>query len=497
MILEKSIKIIGVINKRNIDNVSEIQIKVNGFSARYNISKLPLLLPIPYIIPYSGNNSFNSLKLYIKYCIVNLKNLSINNFLKITIYIPHDKFENELSKGFIEIDSNKGKPSISQNLAVHGIKPLYLDFNIAYDIEKNWKNKAIIFSKIKHLKSAGNIFNSRIESFFEIKSMPTKIESDLHLSTIILQDATVMHGQVITDQNNLYRYDSLQTPVTSESKFKIQHVMSQTDNNVLIPRPDKYLGQLEKAFFLGGTNNWMHFVLEDVPRLVRMRANPEIGDCVVIANSNLSQQIKSAIGKIVPNKIIYMSVFEFIKVQNLTFMYLNNYLPKIMRGQKDFFNNFVFDEVVEAFRPYKLNKLNIVNSHNRVLIAREQNLFRPMANFSKIRALLESSYGFKTFFLANMELDEIIKIFSEASIIVGEYGAGLANLVFSPEGSRVIEIRSPKSKYAREYELLTKKNKIEHDSIIGASKFFGFPYLKKDKYRLSARELRKILNNHV
>ncbi len=497
MILEKPIKIIGIINKKNIENVSEIQIKVNGCDAIHKISKLPLLLPISYIIPYSSNTYFNSLKLYIKYFIGNLKNISVKNFFKIIVYIPQDIFKNELSKGFIEIESNQGKPSINQNLAIHGIKPLYLDFNIAYDIEKYWKNKRIIFSKIKNLESARNIFNSRIDSFFEVKSIPSKVESDLPLSTIYLQNATVMHGQVLSDKNNVYFYDSQQTPVNINSKFKLQHIMFQNENEVLIPRPDKYLGEIENAFFLGGTNNWMHFILEDVPRLIRMRADPKIRDSVIIVNSNLSHQINSAIKKIIPNKIIYMSIFEFIKVQNLTYMYLKNYLPKIMSGEKDFFDKFVLDEVIDAFGPFKLSKSIITYPRNRILIAREQNLFRPMANHLKIRALLENNYGFRTYYLANMELDEIIKIFSEASIIVGEYGAGLANLVFSPEGSKVIEIRSPKSKCAHEYELLSRKNNIQHVSIIGASRFFCFPYLRKDKYRLNISKFKKMLNEYI
>jgi capsular polysaccharide biosynthesis protein len=60
------------------------------------------------------------------------------------------------------------------------------------------------------------------------------------------------------------------------------------------------------------------------------------------------------------------------------------------------------------------------------------------------RELFESlsPLGFRWDVLAGMTLREQIAVFSRARCVVAPHGAGLANLVFSPPGTRVVEIAS-------------------------------------------------------
>jgi hypothetical protein len=74
----------------------------------------------------------------------------------------------------------------------------------------------------------------------------------------------------------------------------------------------------------------------------------------------------------------------------------------------------------------------------RLFISRRDSVRRPIANEEEIARALEA-WGFETVVLRNLEIDDQVKLFAAAGVVVATHGAGLANLMFSTEPT-VIEL---------------------------------------------------------
>jgi capsular polysaccharide biosynthesis protein len=76
-----------------------------------------------------------------------------------------------------------------------------------------------------------------------------------------------------------------------------------------------------------------------------------------------------------------------------------------------------------------------------IYIARADAFKRRLVNEHEVVEAL-SPLGFRWVVLDGMALRDQVALFSRARCVVAPHGAGLANLVFSPPGTRVVEILS-------------------------------------------------------
>ena len=79
----------------------------------------------------------------------------------------------------------------------------------------------------------------------------------------------------------------------------------------------------------------------------------------------------------------------------------------------------------------------------------ERRIFISRANASKRRMVNEAdvadflaSFGFEHVALEERSLLDQMKLFAEASVVIGQHGAGLTNLLYVPAGTTVVEIFS-------------------------------------------------------
>lgn len=75
----------------------------------------------------------------------------------------------------------------------------------------------------------------------------------------------------------------------------------------------------------------------------------------------------------------------------------------------------------------------------RLYVSREKARRRRVSNEEALWPQLEAR-GFRKIFLEDMSWPEQIAVFKRARVVVGPHGAGLANLVFCEEGTRVVEM---------------------------------------------------------
>jgi capsular polysaccharide biosynthesis protein len=78
------------------------------------------------------------------------------------------------------------------------------------------------------------------------------------------------------------------------------------------------------------------------------------------------------------------------------------------------------------------------NSRLRVFISRRKAGVRRIVNEKQVVDCLES-FGFHTYVLEEMSFSDQVRLFSQADAIVAPHGAGLANMIFSFSGTRVLE----------------------------------------------------------
>ena len=84
---------------------------------------------------------------------------------------------------------------------------------------------------------------------------------------------------------------------------------------------------------------------------------------------------------------------------------------------------------IEYFRDKILPKRES-NRVNRIFISRAKTQLRRMVNEDDIFEALKP-HGFKKYFLEDLSIEEEIDLFYDADYVVGTFGAGLTNIIFS------------------------------------------------------------------
>jgi hypothetical protein len=82
----------------------------------------------------------------------------------------------------------------------------------------------------------------------------------------------------------------------------------------------------------------------------------------------------------------------------------------------------------------------------RILISRGDAPGRSILNEDAVEDRL-AERGFERLHLARMPVDDLVRVFANAEIVLGPHGSGLTNILFSPPGTRIIEIDHPRSDF--------------------------------------------------
>lgn len=103
----------------------------------------------------------------------------------------------------------------------------------------------------------------------------------------------------------------------------------------------------------------------------------------------------------------------------------------------------------EWIRAACYKKFNIDSSEiekdQLVYISRDLARGRKIINEAEVESFLQEK-GFNKYFLEEMSFEQIVRLFAKAKTVIAPHGAGLANLIFSQPGTKVIEIFEPTAK---------------------------------------------------
>ena len=399
---------------------------------------------------------------------------------------------------------------IFRKAALPGIVIPELDLSYGYEFKKNNRKYDVFLTNatILNLKEAKVLKNS---FYHEQSSNFTSGQSNLAISGTKSSDnewleikdyenwkmqtifeAVVLHGQVIYKKERFYFTDSSRIPGISNPQHWPSIIFVNKNGIISTPRSKLEPSSIPKGIFVGGTNNCMHFVIEDLPRIILADVLKIPADYALIFKAKLSDQIKDTIEALTDRKIVYVDSFEGLKVSELIAFRFDNSLVSTMAGSQDaasnLFNSFLLNE---ARNRIKSKKSPLSTNSDRVLIERGRGLFRPLTNSRKLKELLNNNFGFASYDLSSQRLDDVVNIFAEASIIVAEYGAGMANMIFANNNPVILELRGPLESGSIEYEALAKACGFKHQKLLGKKKVVSRYGIERGPFSVDINQVAK------
>jgi hypothetical protein len=199
--------------------------------------------------------------------------------------------------------------------------------------------------------------------------------------------------------------------------------------------------KIKSAYFLGGNGSWnyYHWMTEILPKLKYIATDPGYDRCqnlVVSSKVSITDSFKKTIQAAIINYGFEIHFLEPAKIYHIENLFVvsnpSNVLFNAKMENPKITFSYLRKNSIDYVRAIGLNLVDKNISAQRsdnVFIARKYGSARPY-NQSEIEFLLAQEFGFKVIYFDELSIEDQVKIFSGANIIVGPSGAAWTNLVF-------------------------------------------------------------------
>ena len=199
------------------------------------------------------------------------------------------------------------------------------------------------------------------------------------------------------------------------------------------------------AVLIGGADNYYHWMIDFLPRLLCALATPSLAGrrLVVAAQRTAFEQETIDLVDTPAERLVsvpYPAVVECADLVTLDF----GARPTAVTGMPVMFRGATPLPVLSALRSRLLSALRIAPRPNaaggRRLFVVRRDVQRPrLINEAEIADTL-AGLGFEAVALSGQSVAAQAALFAEAEIIVGAHGAGLTNALFAPNGAALLEL---------------------------------------------------------
>jgi capsular polysaccharide biosynthesis protein len=269
-------------------------------------------------------------------------------------------------------------------------------------------------------------------------------------------------------------------PSLQQRYYPNSHVMfnSKIEDNIVFskgtPRKLKILDGLTLSLLTGGgaNSNYWHWLFDVLPRLYLCSKMVKIQDIdyFLLPDTLKRFQIETLnYLNISKNKRLSSEVYRHIKAREL----IVTDHPVVVTGNSTVDNNNQPAWIAKWLRDTFINKKLVTDfkEKKKFYIDRsdksEQNPLRTIDNEDEVKHVLKQK-NFTHVKLHEISFKEQVNLFYNAECVVGLHGAGFANLVFSKEGTKVIELRSFTS--GDSIKNISRKNNFVYNPIVVESK---------------------------
>lgn len=214
-----------------------------------------------------------------------------------------------------------------------------------------------------------------------------------------------------------------------------------------------------------GHAHFFHFLFDRLPRLYYLLAHFALGKepLVILTNEGLpdfQREIYRALQARYPN-VSFQAIPENERWRLPRLYHIDDFQgikrtlasPAVIAFQRAL--------VFEGFG------LKAVAPTRRIYVTRSDTKKRRIANEAALLPVLKR-HGFESIAPGQLSLREQAALFASAQAVAGPHGAGLTNILFSPPGTRVLEI-FPANKVKNTYFLLAKSLDQKYRALIGSS----------------------------
>lgn len=234
-----------------------------------------------------------------------------------------------------------------------------------------------------------------------------------------------------------------------------------------------------------GSENWYHWLLQTLPRLVVLARSNLAYDRIYVNNMNHKWQVESLKLvlkhlKISEEKLLVINGNCVLQADSLvvpSIPFMPSKRPHLPLWMRSILNTIFLPKPQHRTENYK-----------KIYISRSKASIRRITNEKELIEVLKKQ-GFKILHLENLSPHEQARIFSQARIIVGPHGSGFANLIFTTPGYTLIEIdhkSDPLRSYYKRFTHLTSghyhpfyvdhvsEDRLEDDIYVDIPSFLNF-----------------------
>ena len=167
-------------------------------------------------------------------------------------------------------------------------------------------------------------------------------------------------------------------------------------------------------------DNHSHWLTAHLPKLILLRDRDRLKDLVL--PSELSPVIRETLGKlgIDPTRCPRIAPGERVSFGDLTVVQTDRFRPELVWSVRD-----------EFARPR--------TARRRIFVTRRSARGRRLREEEAVMAIL-ATHGFETVAMETLSFDEQVNLMGETGTMVAPHGAGLTNMIFCPQGTRILEI---------------------------------------------------------
>ncbi|WP_276357698.1 glycosyltransferase family 61 protein [Cohnella caldifontis] len=204
-----------------------------------------------------------------------------------------------------------------------------------------------------------------------------------------------------------------------------------------VPHPLRFLPGTTALLTFVWSWNYFHWMFDVLPRVDLIRRADQDVDRYAISRYGMPYQRETLNLMGIPSDRIYEAGDDFhAEAERLI-------VPSFVRPVEDWPSRYPRWTAEFLRREFLYDRHVAVSpEYERIFVSRSKAQRRRMLNEDEIRLVLEER-GFRTVILEELPFDEQIRIFASAKAVVAPHGAGLANLVFCPPGTQVVELFSP------------------------------------------------------
>lgn len=325
---------------------------------------------------------------------------------------------------------------------------------------------------------------------------------DIYLAKV--ENATVIAGSslILVDDKRITLYDELTYVEPWHYGISNRYARSVQKDIVDIDIANGDEPKINEAihFCKDYSNNYYHWLVECLPRFWIIDQYPELKNLPLIVDNELFAQQKEVLDLLNINKhpIIYLKRSIGYQVNHLYIPSPLSLLNDNYTAPVDYAKDTLISPIaVNYMRENVLKNLGLPakSGYRKLFISRKLATYRHIINANEIERYMIDQ-GFEIVYAEHLSFANQVTLFSQAKIIVGQEGAGMANLIFAPKDCKVMILinHHPQTNYY-EFTLLAQVVNIDLLFVPGDDVIRNVDHNKHNNFKIDITKFSKALQS--